>query len=197
MKTNRLIIGAFILVALAQLYVPFQIISNQAGFAETGIEFKFKTVNRFNPDFNGIGSDLNGKFIWLQFREDHFKITDKKYWEKVRKAYVVFATDSDGFAKIKSVVTQKPVNTPNWVRVRVNVNWKDSTRLQLFYPFNNYYIQDTQTKKVESIIKNSLCDTLKTNYLKIKIKENQFTAGELILNGVPFKEIIGNTGRTN
>ena len=81
MKTNRFVIGAFILVALAQLYVPFQIISNQAGFAETGIEFKFKTDNRFNPDFNGIGSDLNGQFIWLQFRDDPFKITDKKYWE--------------------------------------------------------------------------------------------------------------------
>jgi len=197
MKTSRLIISAFILVALAQLFVPLQMISEQAGFAETGMEFKFKTDNRFNPDFNGISSDLNGKFIWLKFREDHIKITDKKYWEKIRNAYVIFTTDSDGFAKIKSVVTLKPGDTPNWVRARVNVNWKDSTRLNLYYPFNNFYIQDTKIKKVESIIKNSLCDTLKTNYLKIKIKENQFTAGELILNGVPFKELIGNTGKTN
>jgi len=197
MKSNKLIITAFILVALVQLFVPYRMISKQADFAETGQEFKFKTDNRFNPDFNGIGSDLNGKFIWLKFREDHIKITDKKYWEKIRNAYVIFTTDSGGFVKIKSVVTLKPLDTPNWVRARVNVNWKDSTRLQLFYPFSNYYIQDTQIKKVESVIKNNLCDTFKTNYLKIKIKENQFTAGDLILAGVPFKEMIGNAGKTN
>jgi len=193
MKSNRLIIGAFILVSLAQLFVPFQMISNQAGSLEKGNEFRFRTYNRYNPDFNGIGSDLNGKFIWLKFREDHFKITDKKYWEKVRKAYVVFTTDSNGYAKIKSVVILKPEGTPNWVRARVSVNWKDTTRLQLFYPFSSYYIQDAQIKKIESIIKNELCDTLKTSYLKIQLNENQFTSGDLIIGGVPFKEWIGKT----
>ena len=67
MKTKTLLLSAFILVALVQLFVPFQMISNQAGYANTGTEFKFKTANRFNPDFNGIGSDLSGKFIPLWF----------------------------------------------------------------------------------------------------------------------------------
>ena len=197
MKTNRLIITAFILVALAQLFVPYRMISKQAGYAEAGTEFKFKTDNRFNPDFNGTGSDLSGKFIWLKFSEDHVKITDKQYWENVRNAYVIFTTDSNGFARIRSVVTVKPVDTPDWVWAGVRVNWKDTTKLQLFYPFTKYYIQDTQTKKVESVIKNGLCDTSKTNYLKIKINENQFTAGDLIIDGVPFEEMIGNKGKTN
>jgi len=30
---------------------------------------------------------------------------------------------------------------------------------------------------------------------KIKIKETQFIAGDLVIDGVPFKEIIGDTGR--
>ena len=193
MKTNRLIITAFILVALAQLFVPYQMISKQAGFAETGTEFKFRTDNRFNPDFNEIRTDLSGESIRLKFREDHLKISDKRYWEKVQNAYVIFTRDSDGFAKIRSVVTIKPADTFDWVRARVNVNWKDSARLELFYPFTNYYIQDTKNKKVESAIKNGLCDTLKTNYLKIKIKENQFVTGDLVIDGVPFKEMIRET----
>ena len=193
MKTNRLIFTAFILVALAQLVVPYKMISKQAGFAETGTEFKFKTDNRFNPNFNGIGSDLSGKFIWLKFREDHITIGEKKDWENIQNTYVVFTTDSAGYAKIKSVMQVKPGNSSDWVRARVNVSWKDSTRLELIYPFNNYYIQDTHIKKVESAIKNGLCDTLKTNYLKIKIKENQFITGDLVIGGVPFKEMIRDT----
>lgn len=196
MKTKTLLLIAFILVAMAQLFVPYQMIRTQAGFAETGTEFKFKTGNRFNPNFNGIGSDLSGKFIWLKFREDQIQIGDKKDWENIQNAYVEFTTDSAGFAKILSVATIKPVSRNEWVRARVNVDWKDSTRLQIFYPFNKYYIQDTKSKMVESVIKNRLCDTLKTNYLKIKIKENQFVAGDLVIDGVPFKEMIGDTGRS-
>jgi len=197
MKTKTLLLNAFILVALAQLFIPSQMIRTLAGFAETGTEFKFKTENRFNPDFNGTGSDLSGKFIRLKCRDDHIEIEDKKDWENIENAYVEFTTDSAGFAKILAVATSEPISSNNWVRARVNVNWKDSTRLQLFYPFNNYYIQDTKSVKVESVIKNGLCDTLKTNYLKIKIKENQFIAGDLIIDGVPFKEMIGDSGKPN
>lgn len=197
MKAKALLLTAFTLVALAQLFVPYQMIRTLAGFAETGTEFKFKTENRFNPNFNGIGSDLSGKYIWLKFREDHFKIADKKDWENIRNAYVEFTTDSIGFAKIQSVVTIRPISSNDWVRARVNIHWKDSTRLEILYPFNNYYIQDTQNKKVESVIKNGLCDTLKTNFLKIKIKENQFIIEDLIIDGVPFKEMIGDTAIPN
>ncbi len=191
MKTKTLLLSAFILVALVQLYVPIQMISSQAGYANTGTEFKFRTANKFNPDFNGIGSDLSGKFILLWVKENHVAITDKQYWEKIHHAYVIFTTDSAGFAKVRSVTTMKPVDTYDWVWTNVWVNRKDSTRLQIAYPFQNYYIRDTENKKVESVIKNGLCDTLKTNYLKIKIKENQFVVGDLMIDGVPFKEMIG------
>ena len=197
MKPKTLLLSAFILVALVQLFVPYQMIRNQAGFADTGSEFKFKTENRFDPNFNGTSSDLSGKFIRLKFREDHLKIADKKDWEYILNAYVEFTTDSAGFAKIKSVASKKPVNSSDWVRAGVHMDWKDSTILRILYPFGNYYIQDNQGKMVESIIKNGLSDTLKTNFLKIKIKENQFVVGDLMIDGVPFKEMIEDTGKPN
>ena len=197
MKPKTLLLTVFILVALVQLFVPYQMIRKQAGFAETGTELKFRTENRFNPNFNGIGSDLSGKFIWLKFREDHIKVADKKDWEYIQNAYIEFTTDSAGFAKIKSVTGKKPVNSSDWVRAAVHVDWKDSTRLQIYYPFSNYYIQDTKSKKVESVIKNGLCDTLKTNFLKIKLNENQFVVGDLMIEGIPFKVMIEDTGKPN
>ena len=113
----------------------------------------------------------------------------------IRSAYVEFTSDSTDFAKIKSVAVLKP-NNNNWIRARVNVDWKDSTRLQISYPFNLYYIQNTQNEKVESAIKNGLCDTLKNNFLQIKIKDNQFAVVNLIIDGVPFKEMIRDSGKS-
>ena len=48
------------------------------------------------------------------------------------------------------------------------------------------------TRSVESIIKNGLNDSLKVNYLKIKIRENQFLVEDLIINDVSFKELMKN-----
>ena len=196
MKSKTLLLTAFILVAVAQLFVPYQMIRKEAGIAETGIEFKFKTENRVNPNFNAIGSDLSGKFIWLKFREDHIKIADKKDWENIRNAYIELTMDSAGFAKIKSVAIIRP-NNNDWIRASVNVDRKDSTRLQISYPFNHFYIRDTQNDMIESAVKNGLCDTLKTNFLRIKIKQNQFVVGDLMIDSVSFKEMIKDTGKSN
>jgi hypothetical protein len=186
MKRKTSLLSALVLVGLAQLFVPWQMISKQAGFARTGTEFNFKTDSRVNRP----GASLAGKYIALNFEQDHIRITDKKEWEHIQNAYVLFAKDSAGFAKIVSVTKKKPLTSSDWVRAGVWVNWKDSTSLQLNYPFRNYIIEDTNHKQVDSVIKYGLNDSLKINYLKIKIKENQFLANDLMINGVPFKEMI-------
>ncbi len=189
MKPKTLFITAFVLVALAQLFVPYQMISKQAGIASTGSEFKFKTAFTVDAENNHSGSSLRGKYIWLKFEEDHLKVTDHYDWEGNQSAYVLFTKDSEGFAKIKSVTKIKPANSNDWVRARVWINRKDSTSIQLSYPFNSYYIEDKNPKDVDSIIKKDLNDSLKINYLTIKIKDNQFLVGDLLINGASFKNI--------
>jgi hypothetical protein len=190
MKRKTLLLSALALVALAQLFVPWQMISKQAGYAKTGTEFNFKTDSRVRFGINHPGASLAGKYIALNFEEDHIRITDKKEWEQIQNAYVLFKKDSAGFAKIVSVTKTKPENSSDWVRAGVWVNWRDTTSLHLNYPFRNYYIEDSNHKQSDSIIKYGLNDSLKINYLKIRIKENQFLAKDLLINGVPFKEMI-------
>jgi hypothetical protein len=197
MNSKKLLLTAFILVALAQLFIPWQMISKQAGIAETGTEFKFKTEFKINRANNRAGSSLGGKYIWLQFAENHIKIADKKEWEENQSAYVLFSMDSAGFAKIKSVTKDKPINSSDWVRARTMIYWKDSTSLQLIYPFNNYYIEDTNPKDIDAIINKELNDSLKINYLKVRIKENQFIIKDLLIDGVPFKEIVRNSKKNH
>ena len=197
MNRKGLVLIAFILVALAQLFVPWQMISKQAGIAGSGTEFKFKTGLKPYRENSPTGSSLRGKYIWLQFAEDHIKITDKKEWEINQSAYVLFFRDSAGFAKIKSVTKVKPNNSTDWVRARVMLNRKDSTSLQIIYPFNNYYIEDKDQKEIDSIIKKELNDSLKINYLKVRIKENQFLVSDLMINGISFKEIVGIYNKNN
>lgn len=191
MKRNNLVMTAFILVSLAQLFVPYQMISKQAGFAEKGTEFKFKTTAKSGSGISRSASSIAGKYILLNLEESHIPISDRKEWESLQNAYVAFTTDSGGFAKIKSVTKVKPVAGTDWIRARVWLNWKDSTTLHLTYPFNNFYFEDTRHNKIDSILKNGLNDSLKISYLKVKIRENQYISGDLMINGVPFKAMAG------
>ena len=190
MKPKKLIFTAFIVVAVAQLFVPWKMISEQPKFANTGVEYKFKIDSKAKSDNNWAGASIRGKYIWLKFEEDHIKIADKKEWENLPNAYVLFTHDSLGFAKIESVTKTKPQNSIEWMQARIWVHWKDSTSLHLEYPFNMYYFKDKSPKEVESIIKNGLSDSLKVNYLSVKIRENQFFVNDLIIDGISFKEMM-------
>ena len=192
MKPKKLLFSAFILVCLAQLFVPWQMIRQQPNFAAPGAEFKFKIDSKLNEGSNHTGASIRGKFIWLEFEQARLKITDKKVWEPDEGVFVLFTRDSLGFAKIESVTKTKPVNNVDWVRARVWINWRDTTTLHINYPFNQYYIKDTNPNDVETIIKNGLNDSLKFNYLSVKIRENQFQVEDLIINEVSFKEMMKN-----
>ena len=184
MNRKKLLLISFALVALAQLFVPWQMIRNQAGIAETGTDFKFKIKN------NRSGASIRGRYIWLRFDEDHFKITNKKEWTGITNAYALFNKDSTGFAKIESVTKDIPENSTDWVQVKVIQNREDSMAPGLIYPFNKYYIEDTNHKTIDSILRNGLNDSLKSSYLKIHIKENQFLIDDLLLDGVPLEKMI-------
>ena len=190
MKTKKLIFGAFIIVAIAQLFVPWQMISQQPKLAETGVEFKFKIDSKAKSDNNWTGASIRGKYIWLKFEEGQIKIANKKEWEQIQSAYVIFTKDSLGFAKIETVTKTRPPNSIEWVRARTWVHWKDTTSLHLEYPFNMYYFKDTNPRDVEAILKKGLNDSLKVNYLDIKIRENQFFVNDLNIDGISFKEMM-------
>ena len=141
MKRNNLLFVAFAVVAMAQLFVPGWMISTMADIAKTGNVFNFK-VNH-----NRAGASLQGSYIWLNFDANKF-IVDKKEWENNQNVFVIFDTDSKGFARVKSVTKEKPVGTSDWVKAMAYLNRKDSSFLRLTYPFSNYYVPNANTREI-------------------------------------------------
>lgn len=192
MNRKRLLLIAFILVALAQLCVPYQMISEQAYFANTGNEFRFKVMNNHSGSFRrgNTGTSIQGRYIRLMFEEDKFKVTDQKAVDYTQPFYVLFSKDSLGFAKIQLVTNTMPEFSSDWVKARGWTYPKDSSFLHLNYPFNNYYIEDLIDKNVESKLSEKLNDSLSVILLKVKIKENKFIVSDLMMDGVSFKDFV-------
>ena len=192
MNHKRLLIIAFILVALAQLFVPFRMMSKQANLAKGGTEFYFKIRNNQSDSSlkGNAGSSVMGKNIWLQFEADSFKLTDKKDWDFRRNAFVSFTKDRFGFAMVVSVTQKKPGTGSDWVKAGAYRAGKDSGIIRLSYPFKNYTIEDNNTKEFDSIFSKALNNPKSNLYLKINIRENQFIVNDLFIDSLSFKEFV-------
>ncbi len=192
MNRKSLLLIAFICVAAIQLFVPIQMISKQADFAVSGQEFQFKIRHNRPNAFRGMntGATIQGKFIWVQFEQDQLKVEDKKAWDAGQVVYVSFASDSLGYAKILSVTKTKPFDKKSWVKARAFVNRKDSSTVHLNYPFNNYYIEDSSTKDIDSVLTRKLDDSLSTISLKVSIRENQFLVKDLVVDSLSFRDFV-------
>jgi hypothetical protein len=183
MKRNKLLIVAFAVVAMAQLFVPGWMISTMADIAKTGSVFNFKVSH------NRAGASLQGSYIWLNFEANKYKV-DKKQWDNNQNVFVIFDTDSQGFARVKSVTKEKPVGTNDWVKGMAFLNRKDSSFLRITYPFSNYYVPNANTREAEKAFNKAMDDSLKTITLKINIRENQFLAGDLMVDSVKIGEFL-------
>jgi hypothetical protein len=206
MKLKIWLIVAFAIVAIAQLFVPYKMISRQAEIAQTGNEFKFKIRH------NRWGATIRGNFISLQFDADKFKIKDKKDWENSQSVFVTFDKDSLGFARVHNVTKEKPLDSKDWVKARAILMIRDSTSnkrararnlinyidysyLQLNYPFDKYNIEDTNAKGVGISLSEKMRDSLCNFTLDVKILENKFLAGDLKLDSVTFREFVKGLGK--
>jgi hypothetical protein len=183
MKRNKLLFVAFAMVAMAQLFVPGWMISTMADIAKTGNVFNFK-VNH-----NRAGASLQGSYIWLNFEANKYNV-DKKQWDNNQNVFVIFENDSQGFARIKSVTKEKPVGNHDWVKAMAYLTRKDSSFLRLTYPFSNYYVPNANTREAEKAFNKAMNDTLKTVTLKINIRENQFLAGDLMVDSTKIGEFL-------
>jgi len=192
MKHKKLMLGLLVLVALTQMFLPFNMIRTQSADVQTGPEFKFKIRHNKPGAFNrrNTGATLEGKYIWMQFEENKYRVADKNEWEFNQVVHVTFTTDSLGFAGIQSVSKSRPADGINYVKARAFRNDRDSCLFFLQYPFNQYYIEDKDTRDIDEAFTKKMNDSLTTNYLLVKIKENHFLVSDLVIDNLSFKEFV-------
>jgi len=194
MNRKILLLTVFILVAVAQLLVPKHMISNLSGFAKTGTEFKFKIRHQRSdsPEIGNSGSSIQGRFIWLQFEESRYRGADTANLNLSRPIYVLLSSDSLGFAKIQSVMQNKPQTGSDWLKVRAykNSSDADSNSLTINFPFNNYIIEDKDIKDTELGLTRKLKGPQSLIYLKVNIKENKYLVNDLVIDGLSFKDFV-------
>ena len=190
MKTIHIFI-IFIVVVLAQLFVPAQMIFNKEAIITNGKAYKFKTqpVDPSDP--------YRGKYINLNYDISSFVTTDT-LWERQDKVYVYLDIDSLGFAKVNDV-SKTPLNlTRDFIVAEVNWYNKRDKKLNFSFPFNRYYMEETKAYDAEVAVRNNQRDSIKNNtYALVYIKNGEAVLNDVIIDDISIKDYVQKKASNN
>ena len=192
MNSKKLLLTAFILVALVQLYVPAKMIWDKENVIETGIEYKFK-IAPIDPS-----DPFRGKYITLNYDENTAIVSDGQDWVLGESIYVSLTTDNLGFAKIKSVSKTKPTDNESFIKAKVRFSsGNSSNKLTIDYPFDRYYMEESKAYDAELIYRQSQQDTNQVTYALVSIKNGDAVLKDVLIDGTSIREIVKENQQEN
>lgn len=189
MNSKRIILLLFILVALLQIYVPAKMIFNREDVLQAGKEFKFRAapVDPSDP--------FRGKYITLHFAENTFDVPNGEVWVNGETIYVLFTTDLNGFAKIRSVSKSAPASDQFFLKA--NVDYFSANKITIDYPFDRFYMDELKAGDAERIYRQSLQDTARVTYGLVSILDGEAVLKDVLLNGISIKEMVKTDQQTS
>jgi len=175
---NKLTIPVFIIIVLAQLFVPGQMIWQKEMALVKGKEFRFETapVDPSNP--------FKGKYIHLDFKSNSYYSSDSHYVNQ-EELYVELGVNKQGFAEIRKVSREKPITGTDYVLAKADYieTIGNDQKVRIDYPFSEYYMNEYNASKAEELYRSSNRDTVKKTFAIVKVFNGKAVIRDIIING--------------
>ncbi len=185
MKNKIWILLVFSLLIFVQWMFPIQMILRQENILTSGTEYKF----RIAPSYQDAG--LGGKFLNLQFIDlQNFSTSDTSF-TLFENVYLIIATDSGGYAKIQSIVHNKPASENDFVPARVASLYNDENPLNRLLSFEvgfqQYFLEESKLSIENLEILRQEAQSSQQAYALVKILKGSAAIESIVVDG----KIIG------
>ena len=184
MKTKSLILPAFALLVLVQLYVPASMIWERETILQAGEAFKFRTapIDPYDP--------FRGRYVSLAFEDTEFAVPEGQDWRYGQEVFVTLEKDKDDFAQVLAISDTEPRGSA-YVRASVS-NLYDTgagKRVMIQYPFDRFYMDEFKAYEAELGYREAQRDTTQIAYALVRIKDGESVLENVFVNEVPLAEV--------
>nr|WP_321451817.1 GDYXXLXY domain-containing protein [uncultured Carboxylicivirga sp.] len=184
MNKKSILLTLFVVVALAQLFVPYKMIWDRETILKEGTDIKLKTAP-IDPN-----DPFRGKYIVLDYDENTIKKDSIEHWSKGDKVFVYFSNDKDGFAKIASVTREVSDEDKPYVKATIgNRFWDDTTSIRIDYDFDRFYMEESKAKGAEEAHRQAQRDTSKISYALVSVKDGEAVVKDVFIDDVSVREL--------
>lgn len=182
MKNKKITLLIFILVVIAQFYVPLQMIFNQEDIMKTGTEFKFQTapIDPYDP--------FIGKYITLFFKEREITVQNNIKWRNGETVFATLTTDKNGFAKVSSISKIRPKNSESYIKTKISLGYMN-TKIIIDFPFNRYYMNEDIAQKAEKIYREFSIKKKNETYALVAVKNGEAVLKDVRINEISIKDL--------
>ena len=185
MHNLKILLPVFILMALVQIFVPAKMILDREDVLQTGVAYKFRTAP-IDPN-----DPFRGKYVALNFSDNTFEMDSDQKWESGQPIFVMLENDPSGFAKIQGVSQEKPSNDVDFLKANVSfISGEKNQILNIYYPFDRYYMEESKAEKAEEIYFESQIDTNQVAYALVHIKNGQAVLKDVMINDTSIREMV-------
>jgi uncharacterized membrane-anchored protein len=187
MNKKQIFLALFIIVALAQLYIPARMILDREEVLDSGREYKFRTAPLDPVD------PFRGKYITLRYEENMIRVKTDEDWVRGETIYVLLETDRDGYARVGSVSKEIPSSGQDFLKAKVNfVEDSNPKKVMIKYPFDRYYMEESKASEAERVYRQTQLDTSQVMYALVSIKDGESVLKDVIIGSVSIKEYVKN-----
>lgn len=181
---QKITIPAFILMVLAQLYVPASMIFQKERVITQGTAYKFRTAP-IDPN-----DPFRGKYITLSFNENAVKVENAAEWNSADQVFVALSTDSNGYAIIRSVTKEQPISGNDYIKAHVDYIITDSlSTVFVRYPFDRFYMEESKAPVAEQVYTEAAIDSNQVAYALVMVREGEAVVRDVVIDGVSIVEL--------
>lgn len=181
---NIILIGGFLIMVVAQWYVPCRMIFYKEKILTTGKEFRFRT-EPYDPY-----DAFRGKYVHLAFSQTSVQDKDSAYYQQGEMVYALLSTDTSGFAYITRVTRDEPGEETDYLKVNVGYVYFDSvSTISINYPFDRFYMEESKAEHADAAYREAQRDTSKVTYALVRIHKGEGIIEDVIIDGKPIRQV--------
>lgn len=153
MKTNKIAIVAFVLLAALQIYLPASWAIESDETLSYGKVLKFRTIPVDPKDL------FRGNYIALNFENTRITVSDADDWKEGDNIYIVLNVDEAQFATYSYYEKDKPRPDINFVTATVkHISRSPEPYVEIEYPFSKFYVEESIAKAAETAYRNAIAE---------------------------------------
>lgn len=179
------IVSIFLVLVLAQLFVPAKMIFDQEKVLTKGVSYKFKTqpVDPSDP--------FKGKYIYLNY-EINSAVSKDTTWVNGSPIYIALATDTLGFATVKRF-SRTAFEDSDYIQAKVDWYNKMDQTVHFSFPFTEFYMNEAKAYDAEVAHVNAQRDSLPNNtYALVYVLEGKAVLDNVFINDIPIADYVEN-----
>ncbi len=174
---------AFLAVAVAQLYIPANMIWHQEQILRKGSEYRFKTAPIDPSDI------MRGKYVSLRYDETSYGIDTSESWFPGQEVYVSLTRNAEGYATIASITARPPIDGQEYLQAKVGAVMRGNAQhLTINYPFDRYYMEESKAPLAESAYNRAAADSNQLTYAVVSVYQGEGVIKNVFIDNISIEE---------